>query len=180
LGIGEYGPLDLDLTVDGPHLLVAGTTGSGKSELLRSLVIGLAHGHSPQKVNFLLVDFKGGAGLGLLSDLPHSIGMLTDLSAENVNRALIWLRAEVRRRETELAGLGLTDISECQPSVLPRLVVVIDEFRMLADEVPRAVPELMRIAALGSGPRAPSPPIFAPTSRRRSPCAYRQRWSRLM
>ncbi|MCW2132740.1 FtsK/SpoIIIE domain-containing protein [Arthrobacter sp. VKM Ac-2550] len=149
LGVGEYGPLELDLTVDGPHLLVAGTTGSGKSELLRSLVLGLAHRHPPQKVHFLLVDFKGGAGLGLLSDLPHSIGLLTDLSAENVNRALLWLRAEVQRRETELAGLGATDISECRPGVLPRLVVVIDEFRMLADEVPRAVPELMRIAALG-------------------------------
>lgn len=149
LGIGEDGPLELDLTVDGPHLLVAGTTGSGKSELLRSLVLGLAHGHPPQKVQFLLVDFKGGAGLGLLADLPHSIGLLTDLSAENVNRALIWLRAEVQRRERELSGLGATDISESRPSVLPRLVVVIDEFRMLADEVPRAVPELMRIAALG-------------------------------
>ncbi|QTG80630.1 FtsK/SpoIIIE domain-containing protein [Arthrobacter crystallopoietes] len=149
LGVGEYGPLELDLTVDGPHLLVAGTTGSGKSELLRSLVLGLAHKHPPQKVHFLLVDFKGGAGLGLLADLPHSIGLLTDLSAENVNRALVWLRAEVQRRETELTGLGATDISECRPSVLPRLVVVIDEFRMLADEVPRAVPELMRIAALG-------------------------------
>ncbi|MFD1212675.1 FtsK/SpoIIIE domain-containing protein [Arthrobacter sp. GCM10027362] len=149
IGCTAAGQLSLDLAADGPHLLVAGTTGSGKSELLRSLVLGLAVNYSPLQVNFLLVDFKGGAGLGPLAELPHAAGMLTDLSVENVSRALRWLRAEVRRRESALARLAARDIADCAAGTLPRLVVVIDEFRMLADEVPDAVPELMRIAALG-------------------------------
>lgn len=135
-------------------MLVAGTTGSGKSELLRSLVLGLALSHPPDQVSFLLVDFKGGSGLGVLGPLPHAAGLLTDLSAENVSRALISLRAEVRRRERLFAAAGASDLdsyrggSAAAPGV-PRLVVVIDEFRMLTEEVPEAMSELVRIAALG-------------------------------
>ncbi|MET1153666.1 FtsK/SpoIIIE domain-containing protein [Arthrobacter sp.] len=149
LGAGAAGPLALDLAVHGPHVLVAGTTGSGKSELLRSLVLSLALTRSPGTVNFLLVDFKGGAGLGPLARLPHCAGLLTDLTLEAVNRALAWLQAEVRRRETLLAGLGLSDIAACRPGTLPRLVVVVDEFRMLGEDAPQALPELMRVATVG-------------------------------
>ncbi|WP_336712666.1 FtsK/SpoIIIE domain-containing protein [Arthrobacter sp. USHLN218] len=149
IGTGAAGPLTLDLAAEGPHLLIAGTTGAGKSELLRSLVLGLACEHAPDKINFLLIDFKGGSGLGVLADLPHSSGLLTDLTPSNVARALSWLRAEARRRELEFARLGVADIRDCPPGQLPRLIVVVDEFRMLADEVPLAIPELMRIAALG-------------------------------
>lgn len=149
IGCTAQGPLCLDLAREGPHLLVAGTTGSGKSELLRSLVLGLAAAYPPQQAAFLLVDFKGGAGLGALAGLPHTAGLLTDLSVENVDRALRWLRAEVRRREALLADLGARDIADCDAGTLSRLVVVIDEFRMLVDEVPHALQELMRIAALG-------------------------------
>jgi len=149
IGTGASGPLTLDLAAEGPHLLIAGTTGAGKSELLRSLVLGLACEHAPDKINFLFIDFKGGSGLGILADLPHSSGLLTDLTVSNVARALSWLRAEARRRELEFARLGVADIRDCPPGRLPRLLVVVDEFRMLADEVPLAIPELMRIAALG-------------------------------
>ncbi|MCG2622720.1 FHA domain-containing protein [Arthrobacter sp. I2-34] len=149
IGSTSDGPLTLDLARDGPHLLVAGTTGSGKSELLRSLVLGLAAAYRPQQAAFLLVDFKGGAGLGALAQLPHTAGLLTDLSVENVGRALRWLRAEVRRREALLAGLAARDIAGCAAGTLPRLVVVVDEFRILVDEVPDALGDLMRIATLG-------------------------------
>ncbi|MGW6174608.1 FtsK/SpoIIIE domain-containing protein [Arthrobacter sp. NPDC055138] len=149
LGACAAGPLALDLAVHGPHLLVAGTTGAGKSELLRSLVLSLALTRSPATVNFLLVDFKGGSGLGPLARLPHCAGLLTDLTLEAVNRALAWLQAEVRRRETLLAGLGLSDIAACRPGTLPRLVVVVDEFRMLGEDAPQALPELMRVATVG-------------------------------
>ncbi|EMY35678.1 FHA domain-containing protein [Arthrobacter crystallopoietes BAB-32] len=149
IGADATGPVTLDLASEGPHLLIAGTTGSGKSELLKSLVLSLAYQHPPEKLNFLFIDFKGGSGLGSVSGLPHSAGLLTDLTASQVGRALSWLRAEVTRRELELARLGVADIRDCPPTVLHRLMVVVDEFRMLADEVPQALPELMRVAALG-------------------------------
>ena len=146
-------PVFLDLVADGPHVLVAGTTGSGKSELLRTLVAALACQVPPTALNFLLIDFKGGSGLAPLADLPHTAGFLTDLSRENVARALTSLRAELRRRETLLAQEQAGDLETFNARTstvrLPRLAVVVDEFRMLADSVPNAVEELMRIAALG-------------------------------
>ncbi|WP_035772591.1 FHA domain-containing protein, partial [Arthrobacter sp. Br18] len=153
IGIGAGGALSFDLVRDGPHLLVAGTTGSGKSEFLRTLLLGIAANHSPVRVNFLLVDFKGGSGLGKLARLPHTVGFLSDLSTESVTRSLVSLRAELSRREAILAQHGVQDVSELPRgagfSTLPRLIVVIDEFRMLADDVPGAVAGLMRVAALG-------------------------------
>ncbi|GAA1341817.1 FtsK/SpoIIIE domain-containing protein [Arthrobacter roseus] len=147
--------LEFDLASQGPHLLVAGTTGAGKSELLRALVLGIATQHSPSTVNFLYIDFKGGSGLGPLDSLPHSVGMLTDLSAENVARALVSLKAEVKRREHLFAHFKVSDIGDyalhrrVTDPLLPRLVIVVDEFRMLTEEVPTAVKDLMRIATLG-------------------------------
>ncbi|MCQ1945392.1 FtsK/SpoIIIE domain-containing protein [Arthrobacter sp. zg-Y1116] len=154
VGVSPSGPVTLDLDKDGPHFLVAGTTGSGKSEFLRTFVGSLAASHPPTLFTVLLIDFKGGSGLGPLAPLPHSVGLLTDFSAETVARALVSLRAEVRRREVLLAGVGADNLSAYnaghRPAEgLPRLLVVVDEFRMLADEVPAALPELLRIAAIG-------------------------------
>ncbi|MHA7285134.1 FtsK/SpoIIIE domain-containing protein [Arthrobacter sp. MDT3-44] len=153
LGESGSGPVSIDLVRDGPHLLVAGTTGSGKSEFLRTLVLGLALDQAPEHLALLLIDYKGGSGLGTLAALPHCVGCLTDLSSESTGRALISLRAELRRREqlcAEHGADGLAELRRVSPSSCPpRLVVVIDEFRMLSDEVPTAVPDLMKIAALG-------------------------------
>ncbi len=152
LGGAPAGPQVFDLVRQGPHLLVAGTTGSGKSQLLRSLVLGIAARYPPPRVNFLLLDFKGGAGLGPLSGLPHCVGFLTDLSTESVNRALRSLRAELRRREELFAAHLVQDIAGLSASTtasLPRLVVVVDEFRRLSDDVPGAADDLMKCAALG-------------------------------
>ncbi|GAB3532858.1 hypothetical protein GCM10027403_05980 [Arthrobacter tecti] len=147
------GPLMLDLVTDGPHLLVAGTTGSGKSEFLRTMVLSLCLTHAPSDLSFLFIDFKGGSGLGVLADLPHVTGMLTDLSPAAVSRSLISLKAEVKRREYLFAACGATDYLEYRAvpghGPLPRLAIVIDEFRMLSEEVPGSVQELMRIATLG-------------------------------
>jgi S-DNA-T family DNA segregation ATPase FtsK/SpoIIIE len=148
------GTLRIDLKADGPHFLVAGTTGSGKSELLRTLAAGLAASHPPDRVTLLFIDFKGGSGLGPLTGLPHCVGMLTDLGAAQVERTLVSLRAEVRRREELLARVDAPDLAAYESSAtatppVPYLVIVVDEFRILVDEVPGALPELMRIAAIG-------------------------------
>lgn len=152
IGPSAAGALSFDLVSDGPHVLIAGTTGSGKSELLRTLVLSIALHHSPNDVNFLFIDFKGGAALRIFSDLPHSVGLLTDLSAAAVARALKSLLAEIKRREHLFARYLVGDIrewSDADRPALPRLVLVIDEFRMLVDDVPGAMADLMRVATLG-------------------------------
>lgn len=150
LGVGTDGaPVRFDLLHDGPHLLVAGTTGSGKSELLQTLVLGLALTRSPADLALVLVDFKGGAGLGTCRELPHVVGQVTDLEPGLAARALAGLRAELRRRERVLATAGVPDVAALPRGALPRLVVVLDEFRALADDLPEFLPALLRIAAQG-------------------------------
>src|SRR6185312_2416589 len=154
--LSEDGPLDIDLVGDGPHGLVAGTTGAGKSELLRSLVAALAAAHSPLRINFVLVDYKGGSAFGECAELPHTVGMVTDLDEQLGERALLSLEAELRYRERVLREHRATDLIEYDRLVaqgdaapLPRLLVVIDEFATLASELPDFVPSLVGIAQRG-------------------------------
>ena len=153
LGLGHGGRVEVDLAVDGPHALVAGTTGSGKSELLRTLVTGLALGNRPDELVFVLVDYKGGAAFAECAQLPHCVGLVTDLDQHLADRALTSLGAELKRRERLLADAAARDLSAYQAlpgmATLPRLVLVIDEYRALAQELPAFVDGLVRIAALG-------------------------------
>jgi DNA segregation ATPase FtsK/SpoIIIE, S-DNA-T family len=128
IGRDADGPVVVDLVADGPHALVGGTTGSGKSELLVSWVLAMAHGRRPDEVGFLLVDFKGGAAFAPLAGLPHVVGILSDLDARLTRRAIESLRAELLRRERLLADAGARSIAELPPGALARLVVVVDEF----------------------------------------------------
>jgi S-DNA-T family DNA segregation ATPase FtsK/SpoIIIE len=156
LGVGADGePFVVDLAADGPHVLVAGTTGAGKSELLQTLVAGLAVGNRPDEMSFVLIDYKGGAAFRDCAELPHTVGMVTDLDGHLTERALRSLGAELRRREALLAGAGCTDLDEyialAPPSGegLARLVLVVDEFATLAEELPDFVGGLVAIAQRG-------------------------------
>jgi S-DNA-T family DNA segregation ATPase FtsK/SpoIIIE len=111
LGCSAEGPFGIDLERDGPHALVAGTTGAGKSELLQSLIAGVAAGSSPEAVAFLLIDYKGGAAFAECGRLPHSVGLVTDLDPHLTRRALQSLDAELRRREALFADAGVKDIA---------------------------------------------------------------------
>ncbi|GAB2454180.1 FtsK/SpoIIIE domain-containing protein [Xylanimonas ulmi] len=150
LGVDAAGRVvTFDLVADGPHLLVAGTTGAGKSELLQAFVLALALRRTPRDLALALIDFKGGASFGACAHLPHVVGQVTDLDAALAARALEGLRAELRRRKEVLAEHAVADADALAPGVLPRLVVVVDEFRALADDLPDLLPGLLRVAAQG-------------------------------
>jgi len=157
--VGESidGAFSVDLSADGPHALIAGTTGSGKSELLQTLVASLAVANRPDEMNFVLVDYKGGAAFKDCVDLPHTVGMVTDLDTHLVERALESLGAELRRREQLLAAAGAKDLPDYlelrarrpELAAIPRLAIVIDEFASLARELPDFVRGLVNIAQRG-------------------------------
>ena len=158
LGRGPDGVFSVDLTRDGPHALVAGTTGSGKSELLQTLIASLALTNRPDELTFVLVDYKGGAAFGPCARLPHTVGMVTDLDGSLVERALASLHAELARREAVLAEVGAKDIDDHRRrwgtpggprEVLPRLVLVVDEFASLVEDLPDFVGGLVGIAMRG-------------------------------
>jgi S-DNA-T family DNA segregation ATPase FtsK/SpoIIIE len=150
LGRTATGPIQVDLCRQGPHALIAGTTGSGKSELLQTLIAGLALAHPPDRCSFLLVDYKGGAAFAEAATLPHTVGLVTDLDGQTTVRALRSLGAELTRREHVLAAHAVSDIAALPETVdLARLVIVVDEFATLAEELPAFVPGLVAIAQRG-------------------------------
>ena len=145
--------LRLDVRTDGPHALVAGTTGAGKSELLQSFIAALALSHSPKRVNFLLVDYKGGAAFKECKDLPHTVGLVTDLNPQEVRRALVSLDAEIKRREHLLAVAGAKDIADHErlgrDDTPANLFIIVDEFAALVKEVPEFVAGVVDLAQRG-------------------------------
>jgi len=157
LGASLGRTVTVDLRTDGPHVLVGGTTGSGKSELLQTLIASLALRCSPERLTFLLIDYKGGAAFHACLELPHVGALLTDLDPRSGRRALSSLTAELRRREQLLRHSGMTDIdgyafhpkSDGPAEPMPRLVIVVDEFRVLTEELPEFVAGLVRIATVG-------------------------------
>lgn len=153
LGTDGQRPFEIDFVSDGPHALVAGTTGSGKSELLRTLVAALAARYPCDLVTFVLIDYKGGSAFAECASLPHTVGFVTDLDAGLAARALICLEAELRRRESLLRKSGDRDLVSYAAGggrdPMPRLVVVIDELAALVRDLPGFVPSLVSLAQRG-------------------------------
>ncbi len=153
VGIGAAGTFLLDMRRDGPHALVGGTTGAGKSELLQTFVAALAACHPPEQVTFLLVDYKGGAAFKDAVSLPHTVGFVTDLDGHLVSRVLVSLNAELHRRERLLRDHDAKDLFEMErrlPHVAPpSLLLIVDEFATLAKELPEFVDGVVNVAQRG-------------------------------
>ena len=148
--IGRSGGQDaaVDIVTDGPHAVVVGTTGAGKSEFLITWVAALCRSFPPEAVQLLLADFKGGTAFEPLAALPHVVGVLTDLDGDLAERAVRSLAAEIRRREGVIAAAGARDIRDSRVD-LPRLVIVVDEFPALISQHPEVEPVFTDIAARG-------------------------------
>lgn len=148
LGVCANGVAMIDLVRQGPHALVAGTTGSGKSMLLQSWCLALAVRNTPQSLRFVFLDFKGGAAFNRLDRLPHAVGSVCDLDLAHAVRALRALEGELTRRE-RLVAQALVGSFDMLGNPPPRLVVVIDEFHALRSQLPDGIDRLVRVASLG-------------------------------
>jgi S-DNA-T family DNA segregation ATPase FtsK/SpoIIIE len=154
--------LDLSERAHGPHGMIGGTTGSGKSELLQTLVMSLAIAHHPYLLNFLLIDYKGGATFNIFRNLPHTVGLITNLDEREALRALAAIQAENRRRQQFLADHNVEDIAEYHRRLrlyggffppdwqpLPHLVIIVDEFAELTASLPNFLDELVATVRVG-------------------------------
>ncbi len=150
-------PVTIGFRRDGPHGMIAGTTGSGKSELLQTLLAALAVTHSPAELALFLIDFKGGATFAPLADLPHVVGLVTDLEGDSslATRAFTALDAEIDRRKRLLDSArvaNVIDYARLPPGdrePLPNLLVVIDEFALLVQRQPEVKDRLDTVATQG-------------------------------
>ncbi len=160
IGIGSGGRkiiLDLHERSAGPHGLIAGTTGSGKSELLTTLILAFALRYPPDKLAFFLIDYKGGGMSNLFGNLPHLIGSISNLSGSATRRAMIALRSENIRRQRIFAASGVNNINDYTKlydagsarEPLPHVLVIVDEFAELRNEEPEFMDRLISISQVG-------------------------------
>ena len=146
----DGGEVWLDIVADGPHAVVVGTTGSGKSELLIRWLTELMMRNDPSHVRVVMVDYKGGATSDRLVAWPHVVGTLTDLERSDVDRVIAALRCEMTERESLLRAAGVTSLGDAPPgSVASRLIVVVDEVAALRARAPQFLDELIDIAQRG-------------------------------
>ena len=166
LGIDKYGEafrLDLHERAHGPHGLVAGMTGSGKSELIISYILSMAVNFHPYEVAFILIDYKGGGMAKSFENIPHTAGVITNLDGNGIKRSLASMRSELHRRErifrdtSQKHSVSNIDIYKYQKlyrdgkvdEPLPHLIIISDEFAELKKEQPDFMTELTSTARVG-------------------------------
>lgn len=159
IGVTKSGVVNLDLhdSAHGPHGLVAGTTGSGKSEILQTYVLSMATLYSPYEIGFVIIDFKGGGMANQFKDLPHLLGTITNIDGKEINRSLKSIKAELQKRQCLFAEADVNHIDKYikkynagEVSVpLPHLIIIVDEFAELKAEQPEFMKELISAARIG-------------------------------
>lgn len=159
IGVSKSGMVFLDLhdKAHGPHGLVAGTTGSGKSEILQTYILSMATLFHPYEVGFVIIDFKGGGMVNQFKDLPHLMGAITNIDGKEINRSLKSIKAELQKRQRYFAEADVNHIDKyikkykagevSEP--LPHLIVIVDEFAELKAEQPEFMKELISAARIG-------------------------------
>ena len=149
--------LNLHESAHGPHGLVAGTTGSGKSEIVQSYILSLAVNFHPHEVGFLLIDYKGGGMANLFENLPHLLGTITNLDGSESMRALASIKSELKRRQGVFGDVGVNNINQYTKLFkageatlpMPHLFIISDEFAELKKEQPEFMAELVSTARIG-------------------------------
>jgi len=149
--------LDIHERYHGPHGLVAGTTGSGKSETLQTYLLSLAINYSPDDIGFFIIDYKGGGMANLFDNLPHMIGAISNLSGNQVKRAMVSIKSENKRRQRLFSDYGVNNINAYTAlykngdakEPIPHMFIIIDEFAELKREEPDFMRELVSVAQVG-------------------------------
>lgn len=159
LGVSKTGVVYLNLhdKAHGPHGLVAGTTGSGKSEILQTYILSIATLFHPYEIAFLIIDFKGGGMVNQFKDLPHLLGAITNIDGKEIDRSLKSIKAELQKRQRLFAEAEVNHIDKYISKYksggtsipLPHLVVIVDEFAELKAEQPEFMKELISAARIG-------------------------------
>ena len=159
IGVSKTGIVQLDLheKADGPHGLVAGTTGSGKSELLQTYILSMSVLFHPYEVGFLIIDFKGGGMANQFRNLPHLLGAITNIDGKAINRSLKSIIAEKNKREKLFQAAKVKDIDNYirkykagqVTTILPHLIIIVDEFAELKAAQPEFMKELISTSRIG-------------------------------
>ena len=159
LGVSKSGVVSLDLhdKAHGPHGLVAGTTGSGKSEILQTYILAMSTLFHPYEVGFVIIDFKGGGMVNQFKDLPHLLGAITNIDGKEINRSLKSIKAELQKRQRLFADADVNHIDKYirkhkageVSTPLPHLIIIVDEFAELKAEQPEFMKELISAARIG-------------------------------
>ena len=153
----EIVSLNLHEKAHGPHGLVAGTTGSGKSEILQTFILSAATLFHPYEISFVIIDFKGGGMVNQFKDLPHLIGAITNIDGREIDRSLKSIKAELLKRQTLFAEANVNHIDKYIKlykegqvrTALPHLIIIVDEFAELKAEQPEFMKELISAARIG-------------------------------